>query len=68
MQEACYEGSIVDMVAEINAKITKLIEKNFSLNLECDGLKTELEEITTMSWNLVRGLMELHAENSKLRE
>ena len=42
MQEACYEGSIVDMVAEINAKISELKDKNFSVILEGDGLNTEL--------------------------
>jgi regulator of replication initiation timing len=37
-----------DMMAEINAKISTVVQINFSLNLEIDGLRTKLANMTRL--------------------
>jgi hypothetical protein len=42
-------GGNKDMMAEINAKISWVIEMTFSLNLEIDGLRTKLANMTSVT-------------------
>jgi hypothetical protein len=48
-------GGNEDMMAEINAKISMVIPINFSLNLEIDGLRTKLANMTSVAKSLVGG-------------
>lgn len=66
MQEVREE--IEAKVAKINATISSLIEKNFTLSLECDGLKTDLVKITSIAKSRVSEVIALRAERCKLLE
>ena len=55
-------------VAKINATISSLIEKNFTLILECDGLKTDLVKIRSIAKFHAIEVIALRAERCKLEE
>ena len=55
-------------VAKINARISSLMEKNFTLSLECDGLKTDLVKITSIAEARMSEVIALRAERCKLMD
>ena len=64
MQEVREE--IMSKVAKINSRVSSLIEKNFTLSLECDGLKTDLVKITSIAEARMSEVIALRAERCKL--
>ena len=56
------------MMSNISALFSSILQKNLHLNLECDDLKTKLQEMTAAANTLVRGVVDLRAENQKLRD
>ena len=66
MQEARGVNTIA-LVAQVNDQISSIIEKNFRLNKECDGLKADLEEIRMAKHNLREAVVAIRVENKKLR-
>jgi regulator of replication initiation timing len=54
------------MMAEINAKISMVVQINFSLNLEIDDLRTKLANMTSMAKSLSQAVTDLHDHKHKL--
>jgi FtsZ-binding cell division protein ZapB len=61
-------GGNKDMMAEINAKISTVVQINFSKNLEIDGLRTKLANMTSFAKSLSQAVTDLHGHKHKLRE
>jgi hypothetical protein len=61
-------GGNKDMMAEINAKISTVVQINFSKNLEIDGLKTKLANMTLFAKSLSQAVTDLHGHKHKLQE
>jgi regulator of replication initiation timing len=59
-------GRNEDMIAEINAKISMVVQINFSLNLEIDGLRTKLANMTLVAKSLSQAVTDLHDHKHKL--
>jgi regulator of replication initiation timing len=59
-------GRNEDMIAEINAKISMVVQINFSLNLEIDGLRTKLANMTLVAKSLSQAMTDLHDHKHKL--
>ena len=62
------QGEAVATMSNISALISSILQKNLHLNLECDDLKTKLQEMTGATDTIVRGVADLRAENQKLRD
>jgi regulator of replication initiation timing len=59
-------GRNEDMIAEINAKISMVVQINFSLNLEIDGLRTKLANMTLVAKSLSQAMTDLRDHKHKL--
>jgi regulator of replication initiation timing len=59
-------GRNEDMMAEINAKISTVVQINFSLNLEIDGLRTKLANMTSIAKSLSHAVTDPHHQKHKL--
>jgi hypothetical protein len=57
-----------DMMAEINVKISMVVQINFSQNLEIDGLRTMLANMTSVAKSLSQTLTDLHDHKRKLQK
>jgi FtsZ-binding cell division protein ZapB len=61
-------GRNKDTMVEINAKISTVVHINFSLNLEIDGLRTKMANMTSVAKSLSQVVTDLHDHKNKLRE
>jgi FtsZ-binding cell division protein ZapB len=61
-------GRSEDMMFEINVKISIVIQINFSLNLEIDGLRTKMTNMTSVAKYLSQEVTDLHDHKQKLQE
>jgi FtsZ-binding cell division protein ZapB len=61
-------GRNEDMMAKINAKISTVVQINFSLNLEIDGLRTKLANMTSVAKSLLQTVTDLHDHKYKMQE
>jgi regulator of replication initiation timing len=59
-------GGNEDMMGEINAKISMVVQINFSLNLEIDSLRTKLANMTLVAKSLLQAVTDLHDHKHKL--
>jgi FtsZ-binding cell division protein ZapB len=61
-------GRNEDMMAEINAKISRVVEMNLSLNLDIDGIRTKLANMTSVTKSLAHAVTDLCDQKHKLQE
>jgi FtsZ-binding cell division protein ZapB len=61
-------GRNEDMMAEINVKISTVVQINFSLDLEIDSLKTKLANMISVAKSLSQAVTDLHDHKHKLQE
>jgi capsule polysaccharide export protein KpsE/RkpR len=61
-------GRNEDMMAEINAKISTVVQINFSMNPQIDSLRTKLANMTSVAKSLSQEVTDLHDDKHKLQE
>jgi hypothetical protein len=61
-------GRKKDTMAKINAKISMVVQINFSLNLAIDGLRTKLANMTSVAKSLSQTVTDLHEHKHMLQE
>jgi hypothetical protein len=61
-------GMNEDMMDRINANISMVVQINFSLNLDIDGLRTKLANMTSVAKSPSQAVTDLHDQNTQPAE
>jgi hypothetical protein len=59
-------GRNEDIMAEINAKISKVVQMNLSLDMEIDGLWTKLMNMTSVAKSLSHTMTDQHKPQEEI--